>query len=470
METNDTICAISTPPGVGGIAVCRISGPQALTITAKIWRGADLTTTKSHTAHLGTIIDTDGTTLDQAVATIYKAPHSFTTQDTVELSVHGSTYIQQALLNTLMAAGARLAHPGEFTRRAFIAGRFDLAQAEAVADLIASTTRASHDIAVNQMKGNISKRLSTLREQLTTLASLVELELDFSEEDVQFASRTQLRDLALTIHHAVTTLRDTFATGQAIKNGIPTAIVGATNAGKSSLLNTLLGDDRAIVSNIHGTTRDIIEDTITLPTGTTLRLMDTAGLRDTADTIEQIGINRTLNATTHATIIIAVIAGTDTLAGTLHTLHTITTHTPAGSHLVIALNKTDLDTTATHTYLTAHPITTPDNPTPAPIIPISALHGTGIDTLRQTLTAIADDITTHTPTDGVIITNARHAQALNDASQAIERVITAIDDNLPGDLLAMDIRLTIHHLASITGDITTDQILSTIFSRFCIGK
>ncbi len=282
--SNDTICAISTPHGTGGIAVARISGPDAIAITDKIWKGKPLENAPTHTAHLGEIIDTNGEVLDQGVATIFRSPKSYTTEDTVEISVHGSIWIQRELINTLVKAGARIAERGEFTQRAFAAGRFDLAEAEAVADLISSSSRAAHRIAMNQMRGSVSRRLETLRNSLIELASLLELELDFSEEDVEFASRDRLTALAIETKEEIQRLVATFNTGAAIKNGIPIAITGKTNAGKSSLLNALLGDDRAIVSDIHGTTRDIVEDTIEIG-DYLVRFQDTAGLRHTDDEI-----------------------------------------------------------------------------------------------------------------------------------------------------------------------------------------
>ncbi len=288
-----TICAISTAPGTGGIAVARISGPQAIEITDKIWRGKSLSAAKSHTARLGTIFDPDTKEdLDSAVATVYRSPKSFTGEDVVELSVHGSTWIQRELINILIRNGARLAEPGEFSRRAFAAGKMDLAEAEAVADMIASSSRAAHHIAMSQMRGDYSRRLSKMRDDLLQLCALLELELDFSEEDVEFADRTTLITLAETIHETVTRMSASFATGNALKNGVPVAIIGATNAGKSTLLNRLLEDDKAIVSSIHGTTRDTIEDTAEI-NGILFRFIDTAGLRETTDPIESIGINLT---------------------------------------------------------------------------------------------------------------------------------------------------------------------------------
>ena len=466
METNDTICAISTPPGIGGIAVCRLSGPDAIAIADSVWKGKPLADAASHTAHLGTVLDHSAQPLDQAVATVYRAPGSFTTQDTVEFAVHGSAYIQREIIASLCAAGARLAAPGEFTRRAFVAGRFDLTQAEAIADLISATTRAQQRIALSQMKGSISRRIAGLRQQLIDLASLVELELDFSEEDVTFASRTQLRQLAVDIHSHLSSLHRSFAAGQAIKNGIPTAIVGATNAGKSSLLNALTGDDRAIVSDIHGTTRDIIEDTIPLPCGQILRLMDTAGLRQTSDTVEQLGIERTNNAVRRASLIIAVADITqspDTILATIADLRRKAPDTP----LILALNKTDLLPAEKSSHDGCMKDISDAN---IKILTISAKTGQGIPDLIRTLDSHAAALTETGDTEGLVITNARHAQALSEATDDLARVIDAIDLNISGDLLAQDIRQAIHHLAALTGDISSDTLLQTIFSRFCIGK
>ncbi|MCC8174871.1 MAG: tRNA uridine-5-carboxymethylaminomethyl(34) synthesis GTPase MnmE, partial [Bacteroidales bacterium] len=309
-EVNDTICAISTPPGVGGIAVARVSGPLAIDCVSKIWKGTDLHQVKSHTAHLGDILEArDGASLDQAVVTIFRAPRSFTGEDTVEISVHGSQYVQRELIKLLTEAGARLAGPGEFTRRAFASGRFDLAEAEAVADLIAARSRSAHRLAMSQMRGQLTQRLDQLRDQLIELASLLELELDFSEEDVEFASRSRLASLANDTIAEVEHLLATFSTGQAIKQGIPVAIVGATNAGKSTLLNLLVGDDRAIVSDIHGTTRDTVEDTVEIH-GALYRIIDTAGIRDTADPIEALGIERSRQAVARARVVIALLDST----------------------------------------------------------------------------------------------------------------------------------------------------------------
>lgn len=462
----DTICAISTPPGIGGIAVARVSGPESIMITQSLWKGVDLSQVKSHTAHLGNILDCDGSVLDQALVTVFKAPNSFTGDNVVEISVHGSKYIQRQLINALISSGARLADPGEFTRRAFISGKLDLAQAEAVADMIASSSKAAHRIAINQMRGGFSKRLSSLREQLLELASLLELELDFSEEDVEFASRKKLLKIAIDVNTEVNRLLHSFKSGSAIKDGIPVAIVGETNAGKSSLLNTILGDDKAIVSDIHGTTRDIIEDTIEV--GDYLfRFMDTAGLRDTTDKIESIGIDRAYSAISHARIVILVIDLTQPLnTQPLQYIHN-NIESDDLTKLIIALNKSDLDGTVLTTNKIREALKDCKISSEVPILPISAKNGTGIDALLKELqkTVAAND-----ETDNVMITNLRHCEALTKAADSSQRVISGLQDNLSGDLIAQDLRETIFHLGTITGNITSQDILTNIFSRFCIGK
>lgn len=462
----DTICAISTPPGIGGIAVARVSGPESIMITQSLWKGVDLSQVKSHTAHLGNILDCDGSVLDQALVTVFKAPNSFTGDNVVEISVHGSKYIQRQLINALISSGARLADPGEFTRRAFISGKLDLAQAEAVADMIASSSKAAHRIAINQMRGGFSKRLSSLRELLLELASLLELELDFSEEDVEFASRKKLLKIAIDVNTEVNRLLHSFKSGSAIKDGIPVAIVGETNAGKSSLLNTILGDDKAIVSDIHGTTRDIIEDTIEV--GDYLfRFMDTAGLRDTTDKIESIGIDRAYSAISHARIVILVIDLTQPLnTQPLQYIHN-NIESDDLTKLIIALNKSDLDGTVLTTNKIREALKDCKISSEVPILPISAKNGTGIDTLLKELqkTVAAND-----ETDNVMITNLRHCEALTKAADSSQRVISGLQDNLSGDLIAQDLRETIFHLGTITGNITSQDILTNIFSRFCIGK
>ena len=465
---DDTICAVSTAPGVGGIAVIRISGAQARQIVDRVWRGKRLESVASHTAHLGSIVDESGEVIDSAVATVFCAPASFTGDDVVELSVHGSAWIQRETVQLLVRQGCRIAEPGEFTRRAFAAGKLDLAEAEAVADVIASSSRAAHRMAMSQMRGDFSRRLESLRERLLELASLLELELDFSEEDVEFASREKLRELADEIHGVVARLAASFATGAALKEGVPVAIVGATNAGKSTLLNRLLGDDRAIVSDIHGTTRDIIEDRIEIG-GVLFRLIDTAGLRDTTDVVESLGIDRTVKQIDKAAIVVWVIdpaATDDTLRDTWQR---ISTHLTEGQHLIIAVNKSDLRAApGNQSEAIMNSIETaailPEGFT---VVNISAATGDGIDALHR---ALIEASGVNSWQGDILVTNARHYEALTRALDSIDRVIQGLAGGISGDFIAQDVRETIHHLGTITGAITTTDILSTIFSRFCIGK
>lgn len=451
-EEKDTICAVSTPSGVGGIAVVRVSGPHAVDIADAIWHGHRLADVKSHTVHYGSIIDAGGRVVDDCVATVFRAPRSFTGEDVVEFSVHGSIYVQKETVDMLVDAGARLAERGEFTRRAFAAGKMDLAQAEGVADLIASRSRAAHDMAIRQMKGGFSKRLLQLHDALLELASLLELELDFSEEDVEFASRAKLLSQAEAMRDEIRRLATSFQSGNAIKEGIPVAIVGPTNVGKSSLLNALVGDERAIVSDIHGTTRDLIEDTVTIG-DFTFRFIDTAGIRDTSDCIEQLGIDRSRQAISRATIVLQVIDATDPdrveRIGNLDSTQ----------HLIAVINKTDAASPSA--AMAALPAS-------VEAVAISALTGEGIDTLRATLEKTASALL---PDSGdIIVTNARHHQALSAALQPLDRVITGLTTNLSGDFIAQDLREVLHHLGTITGTVTTTDILTTIFTRFCIGK
>lgn len=450
-----TICAISTPPGVGGIATARISGPDAIVIVDRIWRGKPLAECKSHTAHYGTIYDpASGEDLDTGVATIFKAPNSFTGENVVELSVHGSRWIQRELINLLIRQGATMAERGEFTRRAVANGKLDLAEAEAVADMIASSSRAIQKIAISHMKGHYSAHLEELRTRLLELSALVELELDFSEEDVEFANRSHLLNIANEIKEKVDSLAASFSTGQAIKNGIPIAIVGATNAGKSTLLNRILGEDKAIVSDIHGTTRDTIEDTIELA-GTLFRFIDTAGLRTTTDTIEKIGIERSLKSTNIASLVIWVIDASD--HQTINeTWLQLSIHLNDNVPLIAVLNKADKSVTS--------PIL-PDRVSST--IQLSALYDT---TITPLIDKIIELVAPSDFTPELTITNARHYEALTRASESTARAIEGLISNLPGDLLAQDLRETAYHLSSITAPVTTPDLLTHIFANFCIGK
>lgn len=455
---DDTICAISTPPGTGGIAVARISGSKALETAQRIWKGKrPITEAAANTCLVGSVTDTCGEELDQAVATVFRAPRSFTGEDVVELSVHGSKWVQQELIMALIGAGARIAEPGEFSRRAFASGRMDLAQTEAVADIIASGSRAAQRVALRQMRGDFSKRIEDMRGQLLELAALLELELDFSEEDVEFASRKKLIELAVAVRTATARLAAGFSAGTAIRDGVPVAIVGATNAGKSSLLNALSLDDRAIVSDVHGTTRDVVEDVISIG-DYTFRLKDTAGFRHTSDVVESLGIERSLRELREAAIVLLVTDSADMERTPWDDVKRAMEENPEAT-LIIAANKCDIATVPAFGDTRA-----------SAVIATSARTGEGIDELRNAICDAAARLFANGACGDTLVTNARHYKALKDASEAAGRTIDALELNLPGDLVAQDLRECISHLGAITGAISTPDILQTIFSRFCIGK
>lgn len=458
----DTICAISTPPGCGGIAVIRLSGERALDIAANVWKGKDLSKVQSHTVHLGQIMEIDGTVLDQCVATVFRAPASYTGDDTIEFSIHGSRWIQRRVLELLREAGARMALRGEYTRRAYTAGHLDLAQAEGVGDLIAASSRASHTLAMSQMRGGISKKLAELREQLLHLASLLELELDFSDQDVEFVPRSELITLTDNIVGEIKRLHSSFATGKAVREGFPVAIIGAVNAGKSRLLNALLDDERAIVSDIPGTTRDIVEDTCEVG-DYLIRFLDTAGIRHTDDPIERIGIDRSHQAAERATLVLYVVDAT--APEQLQTIQKLIA--PIANKTIIVVNKTDLLADKSLNIIDELNSVVGE----CLIKAISAATGDGLDELLATISAKLRDEVSDNAADDILITAARHAEALADALKSANEAITALSDPyVPTDLVAHHLRQTIHHLSAITGAITTPQILNNIFTHFCIGK
>lgn len=461
-----TICAPATSTG-GAIAIIRISGKDTQNILNKVF-SKDLTSSPSHTAHFGQVMDkATEEVIDDVLVTIFRAPHSYTGEDSAEISCHASRYIVQQICSLLIKKGCAPAAPGEFTKRAFLNGKMDLSQAEAVADLIASENRASHDIALNQLKGHFSNELAELRKQLLKLTSLLELELDFSDhEELEFADRTELKALANTIDKRIQQLAHSFETGQAIKNGIPVAIVGKTNVGKSTLLNRLIHEDKAIVSNIHGTTRDVIEDT-TVINGITFRFIDTAGIRNTTDEVERLGIERTYKKLQEARIILWVIDNTPSESD-LESIRNVS----AGKRIIIVCNKID------KTNITLSPsIFTPNqvqkaeqcNTTIIPIIRISAKQGTNISNLESAIYTAAD--IPNIQGGDVIITNSRHYNALCQAHSNLQRVKEAFATNLSGDLIAEDLRSVLSDLAEITGGkISSQETLNSIFSEFCIGK
>lgn len=470
MNLKNTICAIATAPG-GAIGIIRVSGNDSIRIADRIFqpKGKDqspLTERKAYTLTFGNIIDAENGNdiVDEVLVSIFRAPHSYTGEDSVEISCHGSRYIMQRIMQLLISAGCRAAGPGEYTQRAFLNGKMDLSQAEAVADLIAADSTAAHRIAMNQMRGGFSTELARLRSELLHLTSLMELELDFSDhEELEFADRGELSTVAAKISDTIMQLSDSFRVGNAIKNGVPVAIVGETNAGKSTLLNLLLGEERAIVSDIHGTTRDTIEDTAEIG-GISFRFIDTAGIRDTHDRIESIGIERTMKKISQADIILMVIdptAPTDQYTDLAPKILPLC----EGKTVIVVVNKSDITAAASSSTIDS---SSTYNHLNIKQIHISAKTGDGTDKLRSLLCSCSG---VDTATDGVIISNLRHLSALQSALADIHRVISGLASGLPSDLISQDLRSCLYHLGEITGgEIQTDEVLGNIFKHFCIGK
>ena len=468
MINQETIVALATPSGAGAIAIIRMSGKDAITIASEVFQSVsekNITTQKTHTIHLGTIID--GTKIyDQVLLSIFKNPNSYTGENVIEISCHGSTFIQQQIIQLLIRKGCRMAQAGEFTLRAFLNGKLDLSQAEAVADLISSDNEASHQIAMQQMRGGFSNEISKLREELLNFASLIELELDFAEEDVAFADRTQFNDLLNRIEFVLKRLIDSFAVGNVIKNGIPVAIVGEPNVGKSTLLNALLNEERAIVSEIAGTTRDTIEDELVIG-GIGFRFIDTAGIRETKDVIESIGIKKTFEKIEQAQVVLYILDGSWMMEdGRLNQIEIeiekIKNQFPS-KPLVIVINKID--------QLNSDEITTIISKFKThntKLITLSAKNKTGIDELKHQLLSFVN--TGALRNNETIVTNTRHYDSLLKALEEISKVKFGIQTNLPSDLMAIDIRQALYYFGEITGEVTNDELLGNIFANFCIGK
>lgn len=463
METNTTICAIATAPGNGAIAVVRLSGSDAVSIADKLFISPTkkkLADQQPNTIHFGRLIHQNHV-IDEVLISLFKAPHSYTGEDVVEISCHGSIYIQQQILQYLTQLGAVLAQPGEFTLRAFLNGKMDLSQAEAVADLIASESKAAHKMAMDQMKGGFSNEIAALRTQLLNFCSLIELELDFSEEDVEFANRDDLKNLVLGIQKVIEHLVNSFSLGNVIKNGVPVTIVGKPNVGKSTLLNTLLQEEKAIVSEIAGTTRDTIEDVINIE-GVRFRFIDTAGIRHTTDTIESMGIERTFSKISSAALVLLLVDACETAENIRQQITNLNLTTE--QHLIVIVNKIDLY----NEHETIQKFGGKDAFDPYPVLFLSAKHHIHTDELHRLLlnTVQSDKLNSN----DVVISNVRHYEALKNALEASQRANSGLETHLPSDLVSQDIREILHHLGQITGEITTDEILGNIFSKFCIGK
>ena len=452
---NDTIAAIATGAAVSAIGLIRLSGPQAIRVVESVFKGAALSRVKSHTAHFGRIIDEEGYTLDEVVITVYKAPKSYTSEDVVEISCHGSPFIMKEIMSLMVRQGVRPADPGEFTMRAFVNGRMDLSQAEAVADLISSQSKMAHEMAMQQMKGGVSSEIRQLREKLIDFASLIELELDFGEEDVEFADRTQLKDLVTEIITMTQKLKNTFHVGNAIKEGIPTVIAGRPNAGKSTILNKLLQEERAIVSPIAGTTRDTIEEILDID-GIRFRVIDTAGIREAHDEIESIGIERTMEKIGQAAILIYVFDVTELNASDV--LRDLGAIQPGNAKIILAANKMDL-----------RPTTDPEEFKIGEfmVVPMVARSGMNIPYLIE---VIGESVKKEIPEDMPMISSLRHYHALARTEERLQAVLDGFETGVTHDFVAQDIRQALFHLGEITGEISSEDILGNIFGRFCIGK
>ena len=470
MMYNDSIVALATPSGAGAISIIRVSGPDAILIGASVFKSIknkDLKQQKTHTLHLGHIID-GGKTLDEVLISIFKGPNSYTGENTIEISCHGSTYIQQQIIQLLLRKGCRMADAGEFTLRAFLNGKLDLSQAEAVADLISSDNEASHQIAMQQMRGGFSNEIAKLREELLNFASLIELELDFAEEDVEFADRTQFHELLNRIEFVLKRLIDSFAVGNVIKNGIPVAIVGEPNVGKSTLLNALLNEERAIVSDIAGTTRDTIEDELVIG-GVGFRFIDTAGIRETKDVVESIGIQKTFEKIEQAQVVLYLVDGLELrLEGALDSLVVALNKTQnqyPQKTIVTIINKKDL--ISEENIVNIEKKLTTNNQQSTTIF-ISAKNKEGIDELKNTLLSFVN--TGALRNNETIVTNTRHYDSLLKALDEIQKVKFGLESNLSSDLMALDIKEALYHFGLITGQVTNDELLGNIFANFCIGK